>query len=62
MVPRLSLVLGGDWAGTRCVLPYGRWVDRFTGADFSGGEVALEELLAGFPVALLAREGGGDPA
>jgi (1->4)-alpha-D-glucan 1-alpha-D-glucosylmutase len=62
VVPRLSLVLGGDWAGTRCVLPHGRWVERFTGADFAGGEVALEELLSGFPVALLAREGGGDPA
>ncbi|MDQ6744013.1 MAG: malto-oligosyltrehalose synthase, partial [Candidatus Dormibacteraeota bacterium] len=60
VVPRLTLVRGGDWAGTICALPAGRWVDRFTGNRCAGGEVPLEELLAGFPVALLVREGGGE--
>ncbi|PZR98938.1 MAG: hypothetical protein DLM67_04760, partial [Candidatus Nephthysia bennettiae] len=58
VVPRLTLVLGGDWAGTTCQLPPETWADRFTGARFEGGAVPAAELLAGFPVALLARETG----
>jgi len=57
VVPRLTLALGGEWAGTACELPPGRWADRLTGARLSGGgPVPLAELLRGFPVALLERE------
>jgi (1->4)-alpha-D-glucan 1-alpha-D-glucosylmutase len=61
VVPRLTLVLGGDWADTTCEVPPGPWVDRFTGARFGGGAVPVAELLAGFPVALLARDAGEGP-
>jgi (1->4)-alpha-D-glucan 1-alpha-D-glucosylmutase len=54
VVPRFVLS-GGDWADTRVTLPEGEWQDVFTGMDVSGGEVAVGELLAGFPVALLER-------
>jgi (1->4)-alpha-D-glucan 1-alpha-D-glucosylmutase len=56
IVPRLTLLLGGDWAETALELPEGRWVDRFTGASFTGGENPVAGLLSGFPVALLTRE------
>jgi (1->4)-alpha-D-glucan 1-alpha-D-glucosylmutase len=56
VVPRLTLLLGADWAETTCELAPGRWVDRFTGSEFEGGPVPVADLLSGFPVALLARE------
>jgi (1->4)-alpha-D-glucan 1-alpha-D-glucosylmutase len=53
VVPRLVVGLGGDWAGTTVGLPEGGWTDVFTG-NTVGGSVALADLLAGFPVAVLA--------
>ena len=56
VVPRFPLLLRGDWAETSVALPRGRWLDRFTGTSFEGGEALVEDLLAGFPVALLSRK------
>jgi (1->4)-alpha-D-glucan 1-alpha-D-glucosylmutase len=53
---RLSVRLGGDWAGTCLPLPTGQWTDEFTGASFTG-EVPLETLLGRFVAALLVKEG-----
>ncbi|WP_406505838.1 malto-oligosyltrehalose synthase [Streptomyces sp. NBC_00212] len=63
-VTRLSLRLAeaGGWAGTELRLPEGRWADVLSpGRQFSGA-VALGELFAPFPVALLRRavRGGGE--
>ncbi|HEX2119788.1 MAG TPA: hypothetical protein VHF91_11435, partial [Acidimicrobiales bacterium] len=55
-VPRLVLGLSDGWADTAVELPAGRWVDAFGGTEVDGGTpVALSELHAGFPVALLVR-------
>jgi (1->4)-alpha-D-glucan 1-alpha-D-glucosylmutase len=59
IVPRLTMLVGGAWDGTTVVLPEGRWVNRLTGAEMSGGRVAIEDLLRDFPVALLVRERRG---
>lgn len=54
-VPRLVVGLGGDWGDTAVDLPAGAWSDVLTGHAFDGGgPVALRELLADFPVAVLA--------
>ncbi|HEX2796292.1 MAG TPA: hypothetical protein VHN38_04350 [Immundisolibacter sp.] len=63
IVPRLVLELtdagtrwpvGAAWADTRVERPAGRsWHEVFTGRTVAGGAVSLEELLAGFPLALL---------
>ncbi|MGH9263527.1 MAG: malto-oligosyltrehalose synthase [Acidimicrobiales bacterium] len=56
VVPRLVLGLRDGWADTAVELPAGRWGDTFGGTEVDGGApVALSELLAGFPVALLVR-------
>jgi (1->4)-alpha-D-glucan 1-alpha-D-glucosylmutase len=57
VVPRFAHGLAGDWADTAVDLPAGRWVDRIGGRPREGGPAPLSELLAGFPVALLARDG-----
>jgi (1->4)-alpha-D-glucan 1-alpha-D-glucosylmutase len=62
IAPRLVARLGGtftdwEWGDTRLGLPAGRW--RCVLSDHvvdGGGEVALADLLAAFPVALLTRE------
>lgn len=66
-VTRLSLRLAeaGGWRGTELALPDdGVWRDLLTpGREFSGGKVAVAELFAERPVALLtrgAREGTAD--
>ena len=46
---------GTGWGRTTVALPRGRWRDAMTGVERSGGVVAVEELLAGFPVAVLER-------
>jgi (1->4)-alpha-D-glucan 1-alpha-D-glucosylmutase len=56
VVPRLWHRLAGDWADTAVGLPAGRWVDRVAGRAHEGGPVPVADLLADFPVALLARE------
>ena len=63
VVPRLLLGLGlsgprsGEtgptWGDTAVTLPPGRWTDTLGGAVVDGGQVALEPLLARFPMALL---------
>jgi len=40
------------WAGTSVVLPEGRWVSVFSGADMAGGRVGLEGVFDGLPVAM----------
>jgi (1->4)-alpha-D-glucan 1-alpha-D-glucosylmutase len=55
VVPRLLVRLGGDWRDTRLELPAGTWSSALTGEPVGGG-MALAELLARFPVALLERE------
>jgi (1->4)-alpha-D-glucan 1-alpha-D-glucosylmutase len=58
IVPRLAVGLAraGGWAGTTLHLPPGTWRDEFTGARHDGA-ATLADLLAGFPVALLVRDG-----
>jgi (1->4)-alpha-D-glucan 1-alpha-D-glucosylmutase len=53
----LGLEARGGWGATRVELPEGFWVDRLSGLRWSG-VVALSEMLAGMPVALLVREDG----
>jgi len=55
VVPRLVLVLDGDWGGTELLLAAGAWRNELTGEAVDGGRLAVAELLATFPVALLAR-------
>jgi (1->4)-alpha-D-glucan 1-alpha-D-glucosylmutase len=55
VVPRLLVRLGGDWRDTRLELPAGTWSSALTGEPVGGG-MALAELLARFPVALLESE------
>jgi len=55
LAPRLVLGLAGDWRDTFCELPPGSWREVFTGAAVEGGEQPVADLLAAFPVALLAR-------
>ncbi len=52
-VPRLVLGLGGKWGDTTVVLPEGRWTDVLGGSEAGSGAVAVADLLARFPVALL---------
>ena len=56
VVPRLVLGLAARrWRDTTLELPAGEWRDVLTGADTSGGLVAVGALLERFPVALLVR-------
>ena len=56
VAPRLVLGLRDGWGDTTVDLPAGSWTDELGGATVVGGRpVALAELLAGFPVALLVR-------
>jgi (1->4)-alpha-D-glucan 1-alpha-D-glucosylmutase len=63
VAPRLVVGLGGafvdwDWGDTRLPVPPGRWRCQLSGHVVDGGgEVALDDLLAAFPVALLTRDG-----
>jgi (1->4)-alpha-D-glucan 1-alpha-D-glucosylmutase len=55
LAPRLPWKLAGDWGDTTLGVPRGRWRDALTGAEVEGGAVAVQQLLARFPVALLER-------
>ena len=57
-VPRLVVGLGGEWGDTSIELPAGAWSDVLTGHGFEGGAVAVRDLLADFPVAVLAPRQG----
>jgi (1->4)-alpha-D-glucan 1-alpha-D-glucosylmutase len=54
---RRSLTRRGQWGNTMIPLPDGDWRNLCDGADHHGGAVALADLLADFPVALLERVG-----
>ena len=56
IVPRWSVLLGGDWQDTSIELPGTRWTNRLTGALVKGGRLGMDEALREFPVALLVRE------
>ena len=56
VAPRLPLNLGGDWADTFITTAPGPWRNQLTGDVFDGGEIPLANLLARFPVGLLARD------
>ena len=53
-----GLAATGGWRGTAVLLPVGPWRDHLTGRLFDGGETPVAELLADYPVALLALEEG----
>jgi (1->4)-alpha-D-glucan 1-alpha-D-glucosylmutase len=54
VTPRWSHGAEG-WGETSITIPAGRWVNRLTGKEVMGGRVRLGDLLAEFPVALLAH-------
>ena len=51
----VGLESAGGWADTTLSLAEGEWTDVITGTTFAGGVVALSEVLARYPVALLVR-------
>jgi (1->4)-alpha-D-glucan 1-alpha-D-glucosylmutase len=51
----VGLASRGGWGETELALPEGSWTDAFTGLSTSG-DVALTELLARYPVALLITD------
>lgn len=50
----LGLARAGGWCDTVLSLPVNEMKDLFTGRVYSGGETPLDDLLADYPVALLA--------
>ncbi len=56
IVPRLTSSVDA-WSDTHVDLPGGRWDNVLTAASTPGGVVAMAELIADFPVALLVRAG-----
>ncbi|MBQ1037558.1 malto-oligosyltrehalose synthase [Micromonospora sp. C81] len=50
----LGLARAGGWCDTALSLPVNEVTDLFTGRVYSGGETPLDDLLADYPVALLA--------
>ena len=56
VVPRLSTGIADGWGDTALALPARPWRNLLTGDDLIGGDTPLGELLARFPVALLARK------
>ncbi len=53
----VGLDRAGGWGEASATLPDGEWRDVLTGRTYGAGEVALGDVLATYPVALLAREG-----
>lgn len=51
----VGLAARGGWGETAVMLPAGRWRDAFTGREIDGGAVAVAQVLADLPVALLTR-------
>jgi len=58
IVPRVTetIAVTNDWQATTVKLPRGNWRNKLTGASVAGGTLAVEAVLAEFPVALLVRE------
>jgi (1->4)-alpha-D-glucan 1-alpha-D-glucosylmutase len=52
----VGLSARGGWGDTTVLLPLGPFVEQLTGRTFTGGETPVSELLADYPVALLAAE------
>jgi len=52
----LGLEARGGWGNTTVLLPLGPFVEQLTGRVVAGGETPVAELLADYPVALLAAE------
>ncbi|MET0911073.1 MAG: malto-oligosyltrehalose synthase [Ilumatobacteraceae bacterium] len=53
----VGLEAGGGWRDTSLVLPAGEHLDVITQRETAGGPIRLDDLLATYPVALLARSG-----
>lgn len=51
----IALAARGGWGDAAVMLPAGSWRDEITGRVVEGGAVLLAEVLAEYPVALLAR-------
>jgi (1->4)-alpha-D-glucan 1-alpha-D-glucosylmutase len=47
------LAAGGGWGDATVALPEGEWRDELTGRVLTGGTVAVADVLADLPVALL---------
>ncbi len=56
LVPRLVMKLAGNWEDTTVMVPVGTWRNQLTDLIVSGGKQRLENIFAGFPIALLTRE------
>ena len=54
----IGLATRGGWGDTVLLVAPGRYVDAFTGTAFDGDTLALGEILARYPVALLLRNEG----
>jgi (1->4)-alpha-D-glucan 1-alpha-D-glucosylmutase len=57
VAPRLPLAGAFD-ARTRVTLPHGKWASVLGASEFDGGETAVADLVAEFPVAVLTRNRG----
>ncbi|HKD97925.1 MAG TPA: malto-oligosyltrehalose synthase, partial [Micromonosporaceae bacterium] len=56
----LALEQAGGWVPDDLIdLPTGRWREVITGTAFDGGVLAVPDVLARYPVALLAPEDAG---
>jgi (1->4)-alpha-D-glucan 1-alpha-D-glucosylmutase len=56
LVPRLITALDGNWRDTSLQVPRGTWRNQLSGAVYNGFDLAVGQLLAPFPVALLVKE------
>ncbi|KAI9095820.1 hypothetical protein DFS34DRAFT_624907 [Phlyctochytrium arcticum] len=58
IAPRLHVSIRerGGWQGTTITVPEGRWRDVLSGKMVEGGQVPVEEVVSGFPVAVLVKE------
>ncbi len=55
VVPRLVAGLDDDWGDTTVALPGGTWTSVLDGSTTASGDVGMADLLARFPLAVLAR-------
>jgi (1->4)-alpha-D-glucan 1-alpha-D-glucosylmutase len=60
VVPRLLMGVRDGWMGTTFGLPPGEWRNVFTEEIVKGGQVELETLFSGFPVAVLVTTTEGE--